>query len=274
MNEDSVMIGLYKFLFWERVVRMINIYEEQIGDIPVLQVVQSKQMNEALPTVVYYHGFRGEKDSSLTLAYKLAKEGFRVVLPDSNLHGKRQESITESELELSFWDIVIKNIEELDEIKLYLEKEQLLLSGRIGVGGTSMGGITTFAALKKYDWIKVGTALMGTPKISEFAEILIEEYNKFHEEKITDNVRSEVVDKLMEFDLSKAPGHLQNRPLLIWHGEEDKIVPPEHSVSFYDEVKHQYGREEFLQLIIEKGRGHHISRLSIEEAVNWFKKYL
>ncbi len=51
-------------------------------------------------------------------------------MPDSKLHGKRQEHISERELDLSFWDIVIANIEELNDIKNYLEEKQLLLSGR------------------------------------------------------------------------------------------------------------------------------------------------
>ncbi len=40
---------------------MININEEKIGNIPVLQIVQADKIKSALPTVVYYHGFRGEK---------------------------------------------------------------------------------------------------------------------------------------------------------------------------------------------------------------------
>lgn len=253
---------------------MINIYEEKIGNIPVLQIVQADKIKSALPTVVYYHGFRGEKDSSLTLAYKLANEGFRVVLPDSKLHGKRQEHISERELDLSFWDIVIANIEELNDIKNYLEEKQLLLSGRIGVGGTSMGGITTFAAFKTYSWIKVGTVLMGTPKISEFANILIDNFNAIHEEKITEGEREEVLHKLRKYDLDREPMKLQNRPLFIWHGEEDKVVPHEQSENFYGKVKNLYEKEDYIKMVKEKGRGHHISRLSIQEAVNWFKKHL
>lgn len=253
---------------------MINIYEEKIGEIPVLQVVLSDKVKEPLPTVVYYHGFRGEKDSSLTLAYKLAISGYRVILPDSPLHGNRRKNLTEKELNLSFWDIVLANIEELQHIKTYLEKETLLLSGRIGVGGTSMGGITTFAALKKYDWIKVGAALMGTPELCKFANNLIDEFNKVHDEKITEEVRKEVVEKLEKYDLSSEPGKLQNRPLFIWHGEDDKVVPPEHSESFYQHVKNTYKNKDLVHFILEKGRSHHISRLSIQEATNWFKKYL
>lgn len=253
---------------------MILIGKKFIGNIPVLEVVQEKIEKNALPTVIYYHGFRGEKESSLTLAYKLASVGIRVILPDSPLHGERRNGVTENELNLSFWDIVTGNIEELAEIKSFLELEQLTVPGQIGIGGTSMGGITTFGALRKYSWIKVAAVLMGTPKMREYAQTLIDGFNKTNEGKITEEKRDEVLHQLESYDLSIASKQLQDRPLFIWHGEQDNVVPHEHSVDFYEKVKKSYKQSENIQMILEKDRAHHISRLSIEEAAKWFEEYL
>src|SRR5690625_750764 len=253
---------------------MIQITKEFIRDIPILNVCETQKNEQALPTVVYYHGFNGEKESSLTIAYKIAENGYRVILPDSHLHGERQKNILATELDLSFWDIVIQNIKELAHVKEFLTEKNLSVPERIGIGGTSMGGITTYGALKAYDWIKVAVSLMGTPKMTAYTNLLIDEFNASNEQKVTDSESREAIEKLAKFDLSLHPAKLNERPLLIWHGREDGIVPSEHDQSFYEEVKSHYKNQEHIQFIHEKGRSHHISRLSIAETARWFCKYL
>lgn len=253
---------------------MITIKKELMNNIPVLNVFQTEQNGRALPTVVYYHGYNGEKESSLTIAYKIAEKGLRVILPDSHLHGERQENISSSEMDLAFWDIVVKNIAELDDIKTYLEEKELVLPDRIGIGGTSMGGITTYGALTTYDWIKSAAVLMGTPKMTTYAHMLIDEFNRSHTRQISENEKEEAIEKLTKLDLSLQPELLNNRALLIWHGKEDKVVPFQHSESFYQQEKNEYDNKEYIQFLHEKGRGHHISKLSIAQTSKWFSKHL
>src|SRR5699024_3972075 len=159
---------------------MIAVIEDRIKNIPSLVVVDEGKTKDALPTVVYFHGFTSAKEHNLPLAYLLAQEGFRVILPDSYLHGAREEDITNEKFQLSFWDIVLKNLDELTEIKSYLDENNLLAKGQLGIAGTSMGGITTGAALRKYDWIDAGAILMGSPKPLDFAKDLIEAFEKGH----------------------------------------------------------------------------------------------
>src|SRR5690625_2069804 len=253
---------------------MIQIEKKNFYHIPVLSVVQADKKDKALPTIVYYHGFNGEKESSLTLAYKIAENGFRVILPDSYLHGERRSDISQTEIDLAFWEIVMKNITELDEIKTYLEENNLLENGKIGIGGTSMGGITTYGALKQYDWVKAAAILMGTPKMVEYAGVLIDRFNETNKEKIPTTEKDEVIEHIKEFDLSLHPEQLQNRPILIWHGDKDQIVPISHSETFYEMMKEQYDYEENVKFVLEKGRSHHISKLSMEETAAWFNQHL
>jgi len=253
---------------------MIQINKNSIENIPVLTVVQAEKMNESVPTVVYYHGFNGEKESSLTIAYKIAEKGFRVILPDSIFHGERRGNASQSEMELAFWEIVIQNIQELNEIKSYLEAENLVIPGQIGIGGTSMGGITTYGALKTYSWVKAAAVLMGSPLMTAHAKKLIEKFNQANERQITQEEKVETMKRLEQFDLSLHTEKLANRPLFIWHGEKDPIVPVQYSETFYTEIENQYTKAENLQFIIEKGRTHNISRLSIEETAKWFEKHL
>ena len=57
----------------------------------------------------------------------------------------------------------MQSIEELDVLRQYFEKESLIDSERIGMVGTSMGGIVTLGSLTRYKWIKAAVSLMGMP---------------------------------------------------------------------------------------------------------------
>ena len=253
---------------------MIHIMNKRINSIPVLEVVQADKANKALPTVIYYHGFTGEKESSLTIAYKIAQNGQRVILPDSYLHGERHDSSVKADLELSFWNIVMKNINELKEIKTYLLEHKLADSDRIGIGGTSMGGITTYGALRTYPWIKAAVVLMGTAKMTDYAKMLIDHYNKQNETPIKQETADEVLDMLQGYDISLDPEMLHSRPLFIWHGEEDKVVPFKLSKMFYEEIEYLYKKNDHIKFLPEKNRSHHISKTSIAETAKWFQTFL
>lgn len=249
---------------------MIQLIKDTIEDIPVLHVVQEGMHQQALPTVIYYHGYNGEKISSLTLAYMMAEKGIRVVLPDSLYHGERSQELSAAEKDLAFWDTVIQNINEIPKIANSLIDQNQAVKERIGVGGTSMGAITTYGALARYEWIKVGASLMGTAYMTDYANSLIHYYNEQHEEKITENKAGEVYRDLQPYDLSKQLSKLNNRPLLVWHGEQDNVVPYRDSSKLHREVQAQMSAPLNIKFVGEKGRAHHISRLAMKEATDWF----
>src|SRR5690625_2235129 len=106
---------------------MIGIFEDTIKTIPCLVIVDQEKKDRALPLIMYSHGFTSAKEHNLTIAYLLADIGFRVVLPDSKYHGERELKVTSSERQISFWDIVMKNVEEFEEIKTYFDSKGLIL---------------------------------------------------------------------------------------------------------------------------------------------------
>lgn len=253
---------------------MIHLHKEIIGDIHFLHLVKADIAEQALPTVIYFHGFNGEKESSLTLAYKMVDKGLRVVLPDSKHHGERRGDIADRDLDLSFWEIILQNISELEVIKESLVSKGLTDGERVGVGGTSMGGIATYAALAEHSWLKAGAVLMGTPNITEYARDLIARFNRTHDEPLAEADVAGPLAMLQEYDLSIHPEKLLNRPLFIWHGKEDPVVPIGLSQSFYDQIKADYELEENLLFIQEEGRMHHLSKLSMNSTAEWFHKHL
>src|SRR5690625_1902546 len=103
----------------EGTLHMIGILQKRIENIPCLIIEQTEKSKQPLPLIVYFHGFTSAKEHSLPLAYLLAESGYRVVLPDSHLHGEREGQITSIERQLAFWDIVMKNVQELNVIADY-----------------------------------------------------------------------------------------------------------------------------------------------------------
>lgn len=147
---------------------MILIDHQTVSGIPFLHIVKEENRDRPAPLVFFIHGFTSAKEHNLHFAYLLAEKGFRAVLPEALYHGERAEQLSAEELAVHFWDIVLNEIEELDVLKKDFEARGLIEDGRIGLAGTSMGGITTFGAMAAYDWVKAGVSLMGSPNYTAF----------------------------------------------------------------------------------------------------------
>lgn len=253
---------------------MVDVQNIEINNIPSLVVTSSNKQNEPLPTVIYSHGFTSSKEFNLPIAYLLAAEGYRVVLPDSLHHGERAGQIQSVERQGAFWHIVLQNLEELKTIRNYFADQNLIENDLVGVAGTSMGGITTAAALTQYDWIHVAAILMGSPKMTEYANLTIDQFLQAGELPVTEEELNTLLGQLKSLDLSLQPDKLENRPLLFWHGESDTVVPAEHAKSFYENVKGSYENGDHIRLLLEANRNHKVSRRAVLETVEWFKQYL
>lgn len=253
---------------------MIGIYREKVDEIPCLIVVDKQKEYEPLPMLTYFHGFTSAKEHNLPLAYLLAEKGFRVLLPDSAHHGERDDGKAHSEKQLLFWDIVMQNVLELDTIYRQYQSEGLLLNKQFGISGTSMGGITTAAALTQYSWIQAAAILMGTPQLTLYAEELIAEMSKHTTIPLTEETMGRIMEQLKQYDLSLKAETLAGRPLLFWHGEKDNVVPHAHSLDFYEKVAVLYEDKKDIQFISEKNQFHKVSRHAILQTVDWFQKHL
>lgn len=150
---------------------MVEMYEENIEGIQVIHAVPAGQYQQQLPTIFFYHGFLSSKEMYSYFGYTLAKAGFRVILPDALMHGARAES-DEAKCVAHFWRILQNNVEELAMLKELFVGRGLADPQRLGVGGVSMGGMTTMAALVKYPWVKVAANLMGSGYFSRLSHHL------------------------------------------------------------------------------------------------------
>ena len=253
---------------------MVIIENQKIGQIPILHVAQKEKWDERLPLVIFVHGFTSAKEHNLHFAYLLAEKGYRTILPDAQFHGERDNGLRGNDLNMQFWEIVLNTLRELNILKKSLEDQALIDPERIGVIGTSMGGIVTLGALTQYKWIKTAISLMGNPTHTKFAlshiAVAKEHGVAIHEEEI-----SQLLHSLRQIDLSIQPEKLANRPLLFWHGKKDAVVPYAPTYDFYESIRSLYAdTPDKLRFISEEKAGHKVNRAALLESVEWFETYL
>lgn len=252
------------------------IREETWKNIPLLHIVEDEFETTEIPTVIFFHGFTSAKEHNLHYAYNLAKQGIRVLLPDAHLHGVRSEKLDEVELSLRFWEIVITNIEELKVLHDTLKERRLITTAKVGIGGTSMGGITTLGALKIYEWIDAATVMMGSPGFVDLAQAQITQFEKKgFKLPITAEEKKGLLANLTLFDLTKEPAALKGRPLFFWHGKNDPVVPYRPTYQFYEGLVAKYADNPMnLAFSTDETASHAVSRKGMLEAVNWMSTHL
>jgi uncharacterized protein len=262
---------LSSFWWW---IKMITIQKEKIHNIPVLHIAKQSDSSKKMPLVIFVHGFTSIKEKNLHYAYLLAEKGFAVVLPEAIYHGERSENIGGKELSFHFWDIVINTIEEIETIKDYFEAKGTIDPERIGLAGTSMGGIVTLGALSQYDWIQAAAVLMGSPSYEEFAKWQLQNMEKYGVNlKVSQDEIDSLLENVRQYDITLQPEKLRNRPILFWHGKKDPAVPFHYSYHFYEKIKKDYDPDR-LKFILDENAGHNVSNEGIANTVYWFEKHL
>ncbi|KIL47389.1 alpha/beta fold hydrolase [Jeotgalibacillus campisalis] len=255
---------------------MILIQKDMVNDIPLLHVAKQTELSSPLPTIIFIHGFTSAKEHNLHFAYLLAEKGYRVLLPDVSLHGERQEGLDDMVLSTRFWHMVIQTIDELQVLKDYYTDKGLVSDGRIGLAGSSMGGIITLGALTQYDWVKTAVSLMGSPTYVGFAKAQLNQFKRNGLTlPMTDEEIEEQLSVLTSYDLSLNPEKVNRRPLLFWHGKQDTVVPFEPTYAFFKTIYPSYkDNPDDLRFISEEQAGHKVSRKALLETTKWFQRRL
>jgi uncharacterized protein len=255
---------------------MITIKKDQIGSIPVLNLSLEKMSNDTLPAVFFIHGFTSGKEHNLHYAYYLAEKGYRVLMPDTLLHGEREEGLDETRLSVKFWEIVLTTIEEIGMLKNHYTENGLIDEGRLGLVGTSMGGIVTLGALTKFPWIKAAVSLMGCPSYVALANAQINSLKKKgYNLPYSDEKLKTLYEMLEKVDLSRNPEVLEGKALFFWHGKQDTVVPYQPAYDFYESLLEK-GQPKLrdLQFMSDDLGGHKVSREGVLKSVEWVSENL
>lgn len=249
---------------------MIEVNEKMIQDVPILEVVQDSLRDQALPLVIFYHGWRSQKELVLTQARKLAQKNIRVILPDAINHGQRHADVS-SIPSMTFWNSIQGNIAEFSLLKNYYADKKLIKDGKLGVGGYSMGGMTTGALLTQHPEITAATIIMGTPSLDLYARLVREDANRRH--IYLPEEMALITSWIHNYDLNSHPETINNRPLLFWHGTSDPRIPYEQSKNFFDKIQGQPYAEQ-VAFITGYKAGHLVETRLMDKIANFFEYYL
>ncbi|KOY83628.1 prolyl oligopeptidase family serine peptidase [Lysinibacillus macroides] len=249
--------------------------KEVWGNIPLLHI-HTEHMNEETPVVIFLHGFMSAKEHNLHYAYQLVHKGVRVLLPDAKFHGDRSQGLTEEQMNLKFWEIVLNSIQEVQQLYNDLKYKNLLASQQIGIAGTSMGGIVTSGCLKLYDWIQTATICMGAPGFIKLGEYQLRQFAKNGVDWPMSGEEIKKTNELLaKYDVSLTPEKFAGRPVLFWHGKLDKTVPFDETYKFYETLREYYkANPEDLQFLVNKKAGHAVSRDGMLAATEWLAQHL
>lgn len=249
---------------------MIEIVTESFAEMECLHAAPAGQRQTPLPTVVFYHGFTSSKEVYSYFAVALAQAGFRVVMPDADLHGSRYNGDSEHRLG-HFWEILRRSIDELPPLEAALRDAGLVDGARFAVAGASMGGMTALGIMARYPQVKSVACMMGSGYFSSLSQTLFPPFiaQSAHEQQRL----AERLAPLAGYDVSHQLEKLADRPLLLWHGEADEVVPAVETVRL-EQALRAASLDARLTFLTEAGVGHRITPPALNAAVSFFTQHL
>ncbi len=249
---------------------MIELATENLAGIECIHAAPAGQRQARLPTILFYHGFTSSKEVYSYFAVALAQAGFRVVMPDADMHGSRYNGDTEMRM-THFWEILRQNIDEVPLLETALREKDWIADKRFAVAGASMGGMTALGAMARYPQIHSIACMMGSGYFMQLSHTLFPPLvARTPEQKETFAAR---LAPLAPYDPSQQLDKLANRPLLLWHGEADEVVPFAETVRLEKALRDAQldGNTTYLS---EKQIGHKITPSALIALVSFFKHHL
>jgi len=237
----------------------IVIEETRLGGQPAVLAAPADRIDAPLPTVLVYHGFTRSKEFDSNLAYMFARAGVRAILPEAQGHGERFDGDADARL-LSFWDIVCGCIDEASQLREELVSRGLVQDGRLGVAGLSMGGFIALGCLARYEWLRAGVSWMGSGHFVELARVLYPP-------------PADCVELLAAYDPAPRMERLAGRPLLLWHGMRDEVVPCAESARLHAEMVRR-GMAQKLQYIADPNATHKLTAAGAQAGVEFLAREL
>ena len=273
--------------------KRIIIESGHAAGIPVMTL--ARESAEHCPTIFFVHGFTADKKEGLPLGYRLADLGFFVVCPDAHIHGERVDIRLEitlgenasnvypygSGLDAYFLmhEIILRTAQDIAVLVEHFGMDRRADVNRMGITGISMGGFTTFYAAANHPQVQVAVPMIGIPAFAaRWDDVVLEAstYEKWAEamEAVQDETakRSAFMRDIDPFEKLKA---FYPKPLLMLIGDKDVDAPKKYSVDLYRALKPLYAEHPGgLRLKIHDDAGHQVTPAMMEDACDWFRKYL
>jgi len=249
---------------------MIEIQTDHFAGNEALHAFPAGKGQQPLPCVVFYHGFTSSKLVYSYFAVALAQAGFRVIMPDAPDHGTRFSGNAERRLR-QFWQILQGNLEEFAALRDALHQSNLIEENRLAVGGASMGGMTALGIMTRHPEVRCVASLMGSGYFTSLARTL------FPPLEVTNAAQQETFDVILaplaKWEVTDQLERVADRPLLLWHGEADDVVPAAESFRLRQALADEQ-RDARLTTLWEAGVAHRITPQALEATVGFFSRHL
>jgi dienelactone hydrolase len=281
-----------------------------IERVPVLVIrPESQDGDKPRPAVIALHGTGGNKDGMRSWLVDLAKRGMIGVAIDARYHGARAggskgsgayvEAITRAwrakegtpQEHPFYYDTCWDLWRTLD----YIQSRRDVDPQRIGMTGTSMGGIETWLAAAVDPRIAVAVPAIGVQSFrwsleNEMWQGRAKTIGAAHQAAAADlgepavNARvcrvlwNKVIPGMLgSFDCPSMIRLFAGRPLLILNGELDPNCPlggAEVAFAAARDAFAQAGASDRLDIIVAKGVGHAVTPAQRTAALDWFVQWL
>jgi len=249
---------------------MIEIQTDHFAGNEALHAFPAGKGQQPLPCVVFYHGFTSSKLVYSYFAVALAQAGFRVIMPDAPDHGARFSGDGERRLR-QFWQILRGNLEEFAALRDALRQRNLIDGDRLAVGGASMGGMTALGIMTRHPEVRCVASLMGSGYFTSLARTL------FPPLEVTNAAQQETFDAILaplaKWEVTNQLERVADRPLLLWHGDADDVVPAAESFRLQQALA-ETQRDTSLTTLWEAGVAHRITPQALEATVDFFSRHL
>lgn len=276
--------------------------------VPVL-LVRPEGMTGRLPVVLVLHGTGGKKEGNWIWLEQLAHRGFIAVAIDGRYHGERggghkdtsayneaiykayQAKPDELQAHPFYYDTCWDVWRTID----YLTTREDVDPDRVGVLGTSKGGIEAYLAAAADDRIKVVVPAIAMQSFrwgldhgrwQARANTIREAHERVAADLKQPQVNREVCQVLWakvvpgirdEFDGPSIVRLLAGRPTLILNGGKDPNCPIEGAELAFAAARaafHDVDADDRLKIIVAPDTGHAITHDQHQAALNWFVNWL
>lgn len=253
----------------------MHLRNTSVRSIPLIELYRRDVRHEHLPVVFIYHGFESSKERKLQHAYIIASRGFFVVLPDAVRHGEREDSAFAAlsyEQRVSFlFDIVTETSAEIDSLIDHYSQQSIADTDRLGLIGTSMGGMIIYNYLARFGTARISAAnpIISTP---DFGSVI--DYARENNPDLHRSYSDQEAERVKAEQALPAISLLKDFPLLLLSAEDDPIIPIAPVKDLYYRLHRQYEKKDLLRMRSYHNTGHETTEEMMLESAQWMQQHL
>ena len=265
----------------------------RVGAIPVLCVAPAEAANA--PLVFYIHGYGSNKESGLSIAYQLARQGMFIVSFDAQWHGERFDARlfraaelafggvyppeTGLDIGVTFYQVIARCLDDVRTLLDHFAGDPRVDATRCGVAGHSMGAYASILVFANLPQIRAAVPMMGIPSFDRRWQDILDECaysNAAWAAAIA--AQPEATQRSSDFIRALDPSPLlasaAPRALLMMNGDFDSDQPKSYSIYAYRELRTAWANHpDRLRLNIYPA-GHTITPEMERDLVAWLVTHL